>query len=448
MSSSTGRAANRLAFNPSNRVRIGLLGSGWGAFQFLKKIDHLKYKCFVISPRNHMLFTPLLASAVVGTTNVSSICESVRPLVQKRNGKYYEAKAFGINKEENLVHCEAVGGGKFDLKYDKLVIGVGFQANDFEIPEVDKYAFFMKETADASRLHNHILLRFETAASILHHEGVASPDEIKSVTRLLTFVIVGGGLSGVELTGEMNDFMRKDVRRQYPFLEKYVSIHLVDGSPLLLQPFNNEYLQNYARRSLKDRGVKIHLDAPVKGITETTLTLVNGSSIDFGTLIWCAGIKPYPFTRDLDVAKNEWGSQILVDGHLKIKGESNLWAIGDCATIDGNWLPQTAQAASQQAIYLANEFNKAGDTEHKVEEFKYHDKGMMTNLGGRTAMIKLPFSSINKITGFPAYLGWRAGYWTMQLSMRNRYFLTVDWIKTAIFGRDLYRKGDISNMQN
>lgn len=443
--------AVRLANVATRRTRVALLGCGWGAYQFLKEIDHNKYKCFVVSPRNHMLFTPLLASSAVGTTNLRSICQPVRPLVQKKRGRYYEAKAIGIDKENQTITCETFGTTEkehFDLKYDKLVIGVGFQANDFGIPEVGKYAMFMKETADAARLHEHILQRFEQA-SLLHimdGDENLSPQEEEQIRRLLSFVIVGAGPTGVELSGELTDLLKKDIFKQYYFLKKFISVHLVDAAPTVLGPFQDSYLQQYAQRHLeKKQSVNIKLSEFVDTISESKITFKSGAAIEYGTLVWCAGIKPYPFIRGMDVAKNKQGSQLLTDAHLQVIGEEKIHAIGDCATIENNWLPQTAQVATQQAKYLAKEFNKADDKMHVRKPFQFNNMGMMANLGGLGAVIKAPV--INRLTGFLAWVSWRSAYWSMQLSIRNRFMLATDWLGTSVFGRDLMRKGSISKMQ-
>merc|ERR1719193_74002 len=399
-----------------------------------------------------MLFTPLLASSAVGTTNLRSICQPVRPLVQKKRGRYYEAKAIGLNKDEQTITCETYADvgedAVFDLKYDKLVIGVGFQANDFGIPEVGKHALFMKETADAARLHEHMLQRFEQAAllHIMDGDEHLSKEEEDQIRRLLSFVIVGAGPTGVELAGELTDLLKRDIYKQYHFLRKFITVHLVDAADTVLGPFQDSYLQKYAQNHLeRKQNVHVMLSEFVDTISETKISFKSGKAIEYGTLVWCAGIKPYPFIRDLALKKNERGSQLLTDGHLKVSDESNIWAIGDCATIDNYWLPQTAQVATQQAKYLAHEFNKADDKMHVKKPFKFINLGMMANLGGSGAVIKAPV--IQRITGYLGYLSWRSAYWSMQLSIRNRFMLASDWFGTMAFGRDLMRKGSISKMQ-
>eukprot|EP00415_Alexandrium_ostenfeldii_P000777 UN0777 len=135
---------------------------------------------------------------------------------------------------------------------------------------------------------------------------------------------------------------------------------------------------------------------------------------------------------------NERGTQILVDGMLRVKGEKDVFALGDCATIDGYWLPQTAQVANQQGQHLAKSLNADAHS-----PFVFSSKGMMAYLGSHNAIIsKLP--GLSRLTGFVAFMGWRFTYWFLQLSFRNRYMLSTDWLRTIVFGRDLTRFGPSS----
>lgn len=138
------------------RPRVVIVGTGWASFRVLADIDTKKNDVTVISPRNHLLFTPMLASSALGTVNQRSICQPVRPLTAKKNATYYESSVIGVDKEKQLVTCKTLGGQEYNLPYDKLVVGIGFQPNDFNIPGVKENALFMKETADATRFKDHV----------------------------------------------------------------------------------------------------------------------------------------------------------------------------------------------------------------------------------------------------------------------------------------------------
>ena len=148
------RACGHRAFSTEN-PKVMILGTGWASFRVLADIDTKKTDVTVVSPRNHLLFTPMLASSALGTVNQRSICQPVRPLVAKKNATYYESAVVAIDKATKKVKCRTVGGEEYMLPYDKLVVGVGFQPNDFNIPGVKEHALFMKETADATRFKDH-----------------------------------------------------------------------------------------------------------------------------------------------------------------------------------------------------------------------------------------------------------------------------------------------------
>ncbi|CAD7961462.1 unnamed protein product [Amoebophrya sp. A120] len=436
---STGLAPNQQAVD--GRERLVVLGSGWAGYPFLQTIDTNQYQTIIVSPRNHFLFTPLLANAATGGSDIGSICQPVRTLCANKQARFYEAKAVALDKQKQIVQCKALDGRTYPLKYDKLVIACGFQANDFGIKNLQKHAFFMKETADARRVHDHVMSCFEDASTIITQE----PVDDRLLKRTLSFVTVGAGPTGTEFCAELASFIKNDIEKQYPYLAEHWSVHLIEGGPRILGPFQNERLQTYGYRHLTEtQGVQIHLNSPVDSVTANRIDLKTGQSIDFSTLVWCAGIKALPFVQKLALTKNARGNQILTDGQLKVKGEEHIYAMGDCATIEDYPLPQTAQIASQQALFLAKSFNKKSS---KSLRFQHVDRGMLAYVGGTSALYRAP-NPFPHLTGMVGYFTWRSAYWSMQLSMRNRLLLASDWMQRAVFGRDLTRLGLASDPIN
>lgn len=429
------------AVGGAQKEKLVILGTGWASFRVLTDLDARKYDIAVISPRNHLLFTPMLASSALGTVNQRSICQPVRPVVAKKQGRYYESKVTHINREQKHVVCVTGSNQEYRIQYDKLVVGVGFQPNDFNTPGVKEYALFMKDTMDATKFKDHVLERLEEASywHALDSDMTLSPEEEEKVKQILTFVIIGGGPTGVELAGELTDFLQKEGKNMYNQISKYITVHMFTYD--LLNTFDRE-LQEYAIQHLqKKQNVQVHLGALVKSVDKDELTVKTGAAImniKYGTLVWCAGIKAHAFVKDFNFQMNERGTQILVDESLRVKGELDIFALGDCATIDGYWLPQTAQVANQQGQHLAKQLNTG-----QFKPFVFYSKGMMAYLGSYSAiMSKLP--GFQRITGFLAFVGWRFTYWFLQLSMRNRYMLSTDWLRTILFGRDLTRFGQVS----
>lgn len=416
----------------------------------MKSLDPKKYAVSLVSPRNHFLFTPMLAGASVGTVSYQSICEPIRPLAMKKNARYYEAEATAVDVKSKTVHCKTALDQEFNMPYDKLVVACGYQANDFNTPGVLDHALFMKETGDAIKLRQHLLSIFEQASyeHMLDDDPNLSAEELAHMKKMLSFAIVGGGPTGVEFAGELTDFITKDAMRYYPMLKGLPEVHIITGDVL---PMMDKSVADYAVDSLSKRaGVKFHRGCFVEAITKDSVKIKDGPEIPCGMTIWCAGIKPLPFARNVDLPKAENGVQILVNNQMQVKGLEDVYALGDCATIDGNRLPQTAQVAKQQAYFLAKNLN-AGQPEITWPAFKFHNLGVMAYIGGGRATIyhdselwngikkACPDVVMDKLGSWIAFLGWRSVYWSMQLSLRNRYLLCSEWLRTALFGRDLTR---------
>merc|ERR1712012_202240 len=212
----------------------------------------------------------------------------------------------------------------------KLVVGVGFQQNDFNTPGVKEHALFMKETADATRFKDHVLLKLEEASYIhaLDSNLELSSEEEARIREALTFVVVGGGPTGVELAGELTDFLQSEGSKLYPELKKFISVHMFTFD--VLNTFDRE-LQEHAIRHLKQKQhVDLHLEAFVTKVTKNELFAKHGDEtfqVRYGTLVWCAGIKPHDFVKNFGFQMNERNTQILVDSSLRVKGEEDIYAL-------------------------------------------------------------------------------------------------------------------------
>ncbi|XP_076472969.1 putative NADH dehydrogenase [Babylonia areolata] len=409
------------------RGRLVILGTGWGSYSVLRCIDKRRYDVLVVSPRNHFLFTPLLASTTVGTLEFRSIIEPIRNTGFRDSAHFHLSYATDLDLARKTLEVTSVlrPSLSYSLSYDKLVIGVGALSSTFGVPGVQEHAFFLKEINDARKIRNRILSNFELALQ----PGI-EPAEIE---RLLHVVIVGGGPTGVEFGAELYDFIEQDVARLYRQQQEQVRVTLVESNQIL-SSFDHR-LRSYAEKKITQRKRFSLKQSSVTEVTANSVKLQDGETLPCGLVVWSTGLAPHHFTRQLDVEKNARG-QIMTDGHLRVKSDASgsVFAIGDCADIDGYPLPCTAQVAERQGRFLADFLNQgcSGDT----EPFRFRNMGMLAYIGRYEALTDTP---VARLQGFHSWLLWRSAYLTRLGSWRLRMQVPMDWSKTLLFGRDISR---------
>jgi NADH dehydrogenase/NADH:ubiquinone reductase (non-electrogenic) len=364
-------------------------------------------------------------------------------------GEYFQAKAKRLDTDTKTLLCESVHDlQEFEITYDKLVIGVGVKTNTFGIQSIQEGngIYFLKHLFHARSIRNNVIDSFEKAAI----PGMSDAER----RRLLSFVVVGGGPTSCEFVAELHDFLKHDVTRMYKDLLPYVHITLVEAGPALLGPFDKA-LQNYAHGLFEKRDIDVRLGTAVTGVEDfeqegyrypsRRAILSNGSSIEFGTMVWSAGLAPVKFTNTLNLPRHERSGRILVDDFLRVKGhEGSIWAIGDAAVNPETPLPQLAQVARQQGIYLGKVFN--GNQKEDEEPFKFFSFGSMASLGDMKGVfdgskVGNPGkeTKVPALTGLMALLLWRFAYWGRQTSLVNKILIPMHWFKAFIFGRDISR---------
>merc|ERR1719160_1341747 len=454
--------------NPADRKKIVVLGSGWGSTFFLKKIDPPLYDITIVSPRNHFFYTPLLCGVATGTVKASSIMEGIRQSIVMPSATFYRGEANDLDIKSKKVTV-VDNHGKTQLDYDHLIIGVGAEPNTFGIKGVAENAFFLKELDDGMKLRRQILDTLENANSA----RLAGREE--EVKKLLTFVVVGGGPTGVEFCAEFSDFVKSDVKRLYPAFagsEFPISIYLIEAFPNILNVFENT-VSTKVQEHLKERGITVLTNSMVTGATDKAVSLKNKDgttkTISTETLVWTGGIRARPITQKLAACignQQQDRRGLLVDECLRVKGtpENEVFAIGDCA-FSGK--PPTAQVASQQGTYLGRMFRDHGAV--PIHPFEYNHKGVLAYIGGNEAAAALPkpkmgfsfFSSLYEeaahkehaqnnpesaskkdteninIVGPSGFAIWRGLYYSKVISYRNRYNIATDWIRAVLFGRNV-----------
>lgn len=384
-------------------------------------MDHKGREVVNVSPRNHFLLTPLLASASVGTLDARVITEPVRNL---KDVQFYQCNVRSVDFAAKTLLLESALqdnlGERFNIDYDKLVISVGSFNNTFGVPDVAKHCFFLKETNDSHKIRRRIIECFEFA-----NQPNVPPSQKAS---LLNFVVVGGGPTGVEFAAELSDFVRQDLTRLYPKLAPLVNITIIEGGPHLLNAFDSK-LQDYVENRYTNRGIHVRTKVTVVGVEHRRFTLSDGTTMPFGMALWSTGLTSNPLVKSLDVEKDRLG-RIVTDANLRVPSLPDVYALGDCAVIKDMDLPATAQVAQQKGKYLAQQLN--ADVPN-FRPFKFAYKGAMTYVGEYKALIDHPKT---KSDGFYVWLLWRSYYWTTAVSWRNKLLIAMHWFLTFVFGRD------------
>jgi NADH dehydrogenase FAD-containing subunit len=407
-----------------DRPRLLVLGCGFAGFSLLYRLDKSGWDATLLTPRNYFLFTPLLPSAVAGTVEFRSILEPARRRL--RHVRVIEASAESIDWESRQVSCAgAVGGERFTLSWDLLVVAVGVTVADFGIPGVAENTIKLYTVEDARAVRRGVLEQLARAEI----PGL-TPEQIR---QRLTFVIIGGGPTGVEAAAEIHDLVGEELTRDYPDLAPYARVVVIEALPRLLTSFD-EALGEYTTRYFGRGGIDVRIEAKVQAIEPNAVLLQGGERIDCGLILWAAGNAPVPFVKTLGTPLDRRG-RLVVDDHLRLPGREDAFALGDCATVGEPPLPATAQVAQQQGKYLAKALDRRRQG-RPVEAFRFRAQGMLAYIGGGQALADLPQV---KWSGRGAWLFWRSVYITKLVSPANKIKVLFDWIKARLFGRDLSR---------
>lgn len=403
--------------------KVIVLGTGFAAFRFLKKINTDLYRVTVVSPRNHFLFTPLLPSTTVGTIEFRSIIEPIRNI---KNVIFHQSFCTSIDTENNTINCmDADTGRKYTLGFDFLVIAVGEVTNTFGIEGIRENALFLKELNDARKIRTLVVDCFENASL-----PDLTEDEKKSYLR---FVVCGGGPTGVEFAAELHDFIEDDIKRKYKYLGDLVEIILIEAKDVILASFDAK-LGEYAMKVFRRQNIKLKTKSSVNKVDRKNIYLYDGEKIEYGLLVWATGNTSTELVKNSGL-KTDYRGKIITDDFFRVRKDNgyndNIFAIGDSAVIENNDLPATAQVAQQMGLYLARYMNK----EMKLTKpFKFRNLGMLAYIGDRKALADTPQF---KGTGFKTFLLWRSAYLTKLISFKNKILVLFDWTKTFFFGRDV-----------
>lgn len=408
------------------KKKIVVIGGGFAGFNFIKNLNHSEYSITLVDRNNYIFFPPLLYQVATGFLEPSNISYPYRKMIRNReNLSFKMGELVEILTEQKKVILTTG-----ELDYDYLVLATGTETNYFGIENVKNKAIPMKTINDAIEMRNYLLYQMERATTLLH-----DPERLR---KILNIVVVGGGPTGVEISGMLAEMVTSVFRKDYPEIRESgtaIQIYLIDGTQQLLSPMSKQSQEN-TYKDLKKLGVNIMLGNYLKDYVDDKVILSNGTEIETENLIWAAGITSSVF-EGLPPEVYGRGKRLITDAYNQVVGLSNIYAIGDTCIQktdksfpEGH--PQVAQVALQQGKNLAANFKRL-ITGKELSSFTYKDKGSMAVIGRNMAVADLPPNFHFK--GFIAYFIWGFIHLISLVHYRNRFTTFYNWV-VAYFTRD------------
>ncbi|BAY83990.1 FAD-dependent pyridine nucleotide-disulfide oxidoreductase [Calothrix parasitica NIES-267] len=409
---------NKAGTKPPHHVVI--VGGGFGGLYTAKALNSKDINVTLIDKRNFHLFQPLLYQVATGTLSPADISSPLRSVLNKsKNTKVLLGEVSDIDPEKQNV---MMGGEK--IPYDSLIIATGAKHSYFGKDEWEEYAPGLKTVEDAIEMRRRIFMAFEAAEQ--------ETDEEKR-RALLTFVVVGGGPTGVELAGAIAELAYGILKEDFRNIDtSETQVMLLEGMDRVLPPFAPE-LSAKAQKSLEDLGVSVVTKTLVTGIEGDIVTIKQGDeSKQFGarTVLWAAGVKASPLGKAIAEktgSETDRAGRVIVEPDLSLKGYPNIYVIGDLAHFahqTGRPLPGVAPVAMQEGQYVAKSIKQQlkGNT---IPPFQYFDKGSLAVIGQHAAVVDLGFM---KLTGFVAWLFWLLIHVYYLVEFDNKLVVMIQWV--------------------
>ncbi len=408
---------------------IVIVGGGFGGMNAAMTLDRrlkrgLAAHVTLVSRTNFYLFTPLLAEVAASLVGPRHPVNPIRRML--RRVRFAEGTVRRVDPAGRTVEFVDENGRSQTLAYDHCVLAPGSVTEFFRIPGLAENSLTLKTLGDAIRIRNQVIAVLERAALL-------PPEERGG---LLTFGVAGGGLNGIEVAGELHDFVRSALQ-DYPSIDpKEVRMILIEMRPRLAQEVPTGVAE-YARRNLESRGLEIWLNARVTGYRSGRVETHDGRVADAATLIWTAGVRPSPLIRQVEVPpQEEEDDRLPVNEYLQVRGYDTLWAVGDCALVPdpgGGFQPPTAQHAVRQGRHVARNI-AAVLNGRPLQPHCYRGIGVLATLGKHRGVGRV-FGL--RLTGFPAWFAWRTYYLSALPGWERRIRVAVDWFLDLLFPPDI-----------
>lgn len=418
-----------------SRKRILILGGGFAGVKcartLTKHLSPSEYEIVLFNRENHMVFHPLLAEVASAAVQPKDVAAPLRQLLH--GVKCRTEDVLSIDIANKLVEYEGYDGKRRQMAYDQVVISCGNTSNLSLIPGMDDHAFALKTVGDALALQAHIMEMLEKAE-------VCEDPVMKHF--YLSFIVVGGGFSGVEVAGEINDLVRKSRKFFSTIEEKDITVTIVHSGDHIL-PEVSLSLRTFAEHKMKESGVSMVLNAMAAAATPDGVILKDGTVLEAATVVCTIGTTTLPVINRIDLPKER--GRLKTEPDMSLPGFPHTWAIGDCAAVinaeDGKLSPPVAQFAERQGTQVALNVIRRLKGE-PTQPFSFKMMGSMCSIGGRSAIAEIMGL---RISGFPAWFVWRGVYLMKLPSFSQQIKVGLEWMCDLVFPRTLaHMKADRS----
>jgi NADH dehydrogenase len=430
-----GLGAIRRALNPTPRYapwekppysefekKVLIVGGGFGGYTAATDLCHLvedreDIGVLVLAKNNFFTFWPMVPGIVSSDIDARNVAQPLRRALIMAGASFRRAEVKSLDHERKVVQAD----GGLEFPYDHLVISVGGLPNFFGIPGVEEHSLQMRGVADAERIRNRVIERFEEVSLTLGEVPQSK----------LTFVVIGAGATGVETAAEIHTLVHENLAPDYPNIDPHrVRIYLIEGLPNIL-PELDPALRRAAHARMVNQRIEVMTNTLAEEITADCVRLRGGGTIPSENVIWTAGNRPNLNIELGDIPVDQ-RTGIKVDKYLRVEGYSDVWSIGDCAAVvdirqeDGKMVPPTAQAAIQQGHVVARNILATIDgREDELEEFEYRPIGQLVEIGSNFAVNEVMGV---RFTGLAAAVFWRMAYLVRLNSPQSKARIAADWI--------------------
>ncbi|HEY7440497.1 MAG TPA: NAD(P)/FAD-dependent oxidoreductase [Acidimicrobiia bacterium] len=393
--------------------RVVVVGAGFGGITAAKALARYAVEVTIIDRHNFHTFSPLLYQVATAGLAPDDIAPNVRGIVQSEpNVETLMATVRGVD----FARREVLLDEGFGVPYDYLVLAAGAVSSDFGVPGVEEHALPLKTLADATHIRSTVLSRFEE----VNTDPTAAGDDA------LTFVVSGGGPTGVELSGALAELFSQVLAKDYKNLDVgRARVVLVEMADRLLGTFSPQ-AGHEARVELEMRGVDVRLGVRIASVDAGGVHLADGTTIAARTVIWTAGVKANPLAGMLGLEQTARG-EIVIGSDLTVPGHPEVFVVGDLGAVEdkaGKPLPQLAPVAMQQGRHVARTIDRRMHGK-PAKPFRYFDKGTMATIGRRSAVAELPLGI--KFSGTLGWLSWLGLHLVFLIGFRNRVLVLVNW---------------------